>query len=65
MHANNPRTQWKKSSYSGNTGDCVEVAGTLEGVAVRDSKDRGGPELEFSPENWRGFLADIKAGRPG
>jgi uncharacterized protein DUF6879/uncharacterized protein DUF397 len=37
--------EWRKSSYSGNNGgNCVEVASNLTGiVAVRDSKNRGGP----------------------
>jgi len=55
---------WRKSSYSGNNGgDCVEVAGNLHNaVAVRDSKDPGGPVLVFSPGQWRAFAARVKAG---
>jgi Domain of unknown function (DUF397) len=55
---------WRKSTYSGgNGGGCVEVAGNLPGVvAVRDSKDPGGPVLAFSPDAWRAFTAAIKAG---
>jgi hypothetical protein len=55
---------WRKSSYSGsNGGGCVEVAGHLTGaVAVRDSKDPGGPVLAFRPDDWRVFTAAIKAG---
>lgn len=30
-------TRWRKSSYSGTDGDCVELAGTLD--ALRDSKN--------------------------
>jgi hypothetical protein len=56
--------EWRKSSYSGNGGvDCVEVARNLPGtVAVRDSKDRGGPVLGFTPEDWRTFVQAIKSG---
>ena len=33
------RAEWHKSSYSGQSGNCVEVARNLPGlVAVRDSK---------------------------
>jgi hypothetical protein len=33
--------RWRKSSYSGNGGNCVEVASNLTGiVAVRDSKNQ-------------------------
>jgi hypothetical protein len=55
---------WRKSSYSGsNGGGCVEVAGNLPGVvAVRDSKDPGGPVLAFIPDDWQAFTAAIKAG---
>jgi hypothetical protein len=55
---------WRKSSYSGsNGGNCVEVADNVPGVvAVRDSKDPGGPVLAFRPDEWRAFTAAIKAG---
>jgi hypothetical protein len=55
---------WRKSSYSGgNGGNCVEVASDLPGVvAVRDSKDRGGPVLIFTPDEWRALAAEAKAG---
>ncbi|WP_419197636.1 DUF397 domain-containing protein [Microbispora hainanensis] len=46
---------WRKSSISGdNGGQCVEVATNLPGtVAVRDSKDPGGPKLLFTPTEWQ------------
>lgn len=54
---------WRKASYSGNAGNCVEVAGNLPGgVAVRDSKDPAGPALVLSPAQWRTFTASVKAG---
>jgi hypothetical protein len=57
------RAVWRKSSRSGQTGDCVEVAGNLPGaVAVRDSKDRGGPALAVTPEAWNAFVAGVKDG---
>ncbi len=52
---------WRKSSYSGSGNDCVEVATDIPGVvAVRDSKDPGGPVLVFSRTAWRTFLADMR-----
>jgi hypothetical protein len=49
---------WATSSYSGpSRGDCVEVAPTPGTVHVRDSKDREGPCLTFSPPAWSAFLA--------
>jgi hypothetical protein len=57
------RPEWRKSSYSGNSGNCVEVAGNLPGiVAVRDSKNPDGPKLIFTPDEWRAFAAGIRNG---
>jgi hypothetical protein len=49
---------WRKSTRSTDTGgNCVEVAGNLPGrVLVRDSKDRDGGTLTFSPTAWTTFL---------
>ncbi|AVT30330.1 DUF397 domain-containing protein [Plantactinospora sp. BC1] len=53
--------RWRRSSRSNSSGgNCVEVADTLAGVvAVRDSKDPGGPALTFGPDAWRAFLGDL------
>jgi Domain of unknown function (DUF397) len=58
------RAQWQTSGRSGsNGGQCVEVARNLPGVvAVRDSKDRGGPVLVFSRAAWAAFLAAVRNG---
>jgi Domain of unknown function (DUF397) len=54
---------WRKSSYSGGAGNCVEIAGDLPGaVGVRDSKDPAGPALVFTPRTWRAFVATVKNG---
>jgi hypothetical protein len=55
--------EWRKSSFSGsNGGGCVEVGRNLPGVvAVRDSKDRQGPALVFTPAEWRAFLDGVRA----
>ncbi|MEU8267078.1 DUF397 domain-containing protein [Sphaerisporangium sp. NPDC049002] len=54
--------QWHKSSFSGHDGsDCVEVAPLADGRrAVRDSKDRNGPALVFTPVEWTTFLDHVK-----
>ena len=55
--------EWRKSSYSSNGGDCVEVARNLPGiVAVRDSKDAEGRALVFTVDQWRAFLSATRAG---
>ncbi|MFI0090967.1 DUF397 domain-containing protein [Streptomyces bobili] len=48
---------FRKSSYSGQQGDCVEVADTADhGRAVRDSKRQDGPLIAVSGQSWLAFL---------
>jgi Domain of unknown function (DUF397) len=58
------RAVWRKSTHStGNGSNCVEVAHHRPGlVAVRDSKDRGGPQLSVSDQTWSEFIQGIKGG---
>lgn len=52
---------WCRSSYSGTQGNCVEVANNLPGVvAIRDSRNPGGPRLLVSPTEWRSFIGRLK-----
>ncbi|HWO68281.1 MAG TPA: DUF397 domain-containing protein [Umezawaea sp.] len=53
---------WRKSSYSGGNGNCVEVSWPAARVAVRDSKNATGPALDFAPAQWRGFLRGCDGG---
>ena len=57
------RAEWRKSTRSGdNGGDCVEVARNLPGVvAVRDSKNPGGPALIVSADEWASFVAQLQS----
>jgi hypothetical protein len=52
---------WRKSTLS-NANGCVEVAFIDNRVAVRDSKDRHGPVLLFTPAEWTAFVAGIRNG---
>jgi len=58
---------WRKATYSTSSGgNCVEVAHAADAVvAVRDSKDRDGPRLAFTADDWRVFVRQVKDGRPG
>ncbi|WDZ82133.1 DUF397 domain-containing protein [Micromonospora cathayae] len=55
------RARWHTSTRSSGNGNCVEVAGVDARVAVRDSKDRGGPVLAFDRSAWHAFVAGIDA----
>ncbi len=57
--------RWRKSSYSDNGGNCVEVADDTHCVLVHDSKDDGqGPVLRVTPAIWRRFTGQMKATAP-
>ena len=55
---------WKKGSRSNGSGgsNCVEVAFLDQGIAVRDSKNRTGPALMFTPAEWTAFVDSAKDG---
>ncbi|MEV4672758.1 DUF397 domain-containing protein [Actinomadura sp. NPDC049382] len=57
-----PRAVWRKSSYSGDGNNCVEVAALPAHVGVRDSKDPDARPIEVSSAGWRGLVAAVKAG---
>jgi hypothetical protein len=50
------REQWRKSSYTGANGNCVEISWPTERTAVRDSKQPDGPILTFPLATWREFV---------
>ena len=55
--------EWRTSSRSGGSGQCVQTALNLPGiVAVRDSKDPLGPALIFQPAAWSSFPLAVRAG---
>lgn len=54
--------RWRKSSFSGNEYECVEVSLGPRQVRARDSKDPMGPQLVFSAHAWRDFIAGVMDG---
>jgi len=55
---------WRKSTYSGCLGNCVEVA-TLYGgeVALRNSRHPSGPALVFGQDEMAAFLTCVKGNK--
>jgi Domain of unknown function (DUF397) len=54
---------WVKSSLSFANGNCVEVSDQPGGtVGVRNSREREGPVLRFTPDEWQAFLGGVRNG---
>jgi Domain of unknown function (DUF397) len=61
-----PDTAWRKSSYSGGSGTCVEVADLPAGRAVRDSKlGDHSPVLAVPTGQFTALLEAVKSGQLG
>lgn len=55
---------WRKSTYSGQMGNCVEATSLDSGeVALRNSRFPSGPALIFSRDEMAAFLAGAKNGK--
>lgn len=52
---------WRKATYSGSNGSCVETATGTGTVLVRDTTDRDGGTLAFGVSAWGTFMAGIKS----
>lgn len=55
-------TTWRKSTYSINTSNCVELADTGEYVLVRDSKHPEAGHLTFTRAELAALVAAARAG---
>jgi hypothetical protein len=54
---------WVKSSLSFANGNCVEVSDLPEGaIGVRNSRDREGAVLRFTPDEWHAFIGGVHQG---
>lgn len=51
---------WRVATYTGGQGDCVEVGDANRTILVRDSKDRNGRTLTFTPTIWQAFAEMLK-----
>jgi hypothetical protein len=58
---NHSRPAWRKSSHSGQNGNCIEVADHGRAIAVRDSKNPHGQHLAFPAATWRAFTRRVHA----
>jgi hypothetical protein len=54
---------WRSSTASG-PDNCVEAATISGSVLVRDSANRQGPVLRFSPTVWSAFVRHARADNP-
>ncbi|MFJ2603471.1 DUF397 domain-containing protein [Streptomyces sp. NPDC087425] len=53
---------WQKSSASGHSNDCVELAHYEGAVAIRDSKKPHGPAILSPSTSVAALIAGIKSG---
>ncbi|SFT75727.1 protein of unknown function [Actinopolyspora lacussalsi subsp. righensis] len=54
---------WRKSTRSTNTSNCVEVGRLTNGAAVRDTKNRTAGHLTTTQAQWTAFIAALKTNR--
>lgn len=52
-----PTHHWRKSTYSGDASNCVEIAATPTTIHIRDSKNTDGPHLSVMSSAWMPFIS--------
>ena len=63
MNVDLSEASWFKSSRSGGSKECVEVAFLGDGLTgVRDSKNPSGPALVFAASEWDAFVGTAASG---
>jgi hypothetical protein len=62
MNLGRSDAQWRKSSRSCDTANCVEVSLSSDHVGVRDTKDVAGPMLAYSARDWQLFVSAVRSG---
>lgn len=63
MAGNLENATWRVSSYSGGSGQCVEVAVAADRVGVRDSKARTAGHQRYGRPAWDALLTAVKSGQ--
>jgi hypothetical protein len=53
---------WIKAQASTHNGACIEIASAIGNIAMRDSKDPGGPILVYTPAEFSAFLDGARSG---
>ncbi|WP_458244443.1 DUF397 domain-containing protein [Streptomyces sp. MAI_2237] len=56
---------WFKSSYSGDQGECLEIARTPTTLHIRDSKSPEARPLQVAPLAWTRFLGSLASATRG
>ncbi|MDX3386663.1 DUF397 domain-containing protein [Streptomyces niveiscabiei] len=51
---------WRKSSYSAETSNCLEIAPAPTTIHIRDSKTPTTPHLTFPHSAWARFLTQVR-----
>lgn len=59
-----PELHWKKSSYSPDGSNCVEMATTPTTIHIRDSKHPTRPHLTLQPTAWADFVSYASKASP-
>ncbi|NEA28136.1 DUF397 domain-containing protein [Actinomadura bangladeshensis] len=55
-------TRWRKSTRSGQNGECVEITHIVGAVAIRDSKGPIAGHLTVSRQAWAAFVNHARSG---
>lgn len=51
---------WRRSSYSADQGNCLEISTGRSFVLVRDSRDHCGPRLVLTLDQWRAMVRRMR-----
>ncbi|MEU3306555.1 DUF397 domain-containing protein [Nocardiopsis sp. NPDC055551] len=57
----NTTSEWHKSSYSANGGNCVELREGVDGADVRDTQNREAGHLTFARDEWVALLSGVRS----